>query len=404
MRKLFLLMPCLGAIMLILFFSCKKENTEADTRQTPTNEKLISKIKSWLDGQKKDLSTATVARIDSLKLNLSYGELRLEKYIESKELIVIPVLSGFTSRNNSDKDPANYLVMVFENQDSITRGDIIQYISSNSQKTAPKNTFSKIFTYQDLDCSGQFTILGITDQLQLELKFEKGKLRSMAWLKKKTNSNNVSGRVNECIDWYLQTWYVWSDGTVQLVSEVYVFTTCDGECWQPRIANGRIFRVADCGGGGGGGEGENCCLPTNTGFQLVSQAVSENVSYTCGYEAVDPNSGLLTKTCLKSWKFNKNTILWYSWYHISREQAIEENEAGIWKFKTVTHVGVDQEGQLPPCVEYTFTLSSSTPSITNNRTRAQMSLTYTSSLRVTCFSWATPSYSSGYSSTQWDAE
>jgi hypothetical protein len=200
------------------------------------------------------LSAVSAARIDSLKLNLSYGEIRLEKYKDSKELIVMPVLSGFKSGNNSGKNPANYLVLVFENQDSITGGNIIQYISLNSQKAAPKNTFYKIFTYQELDCSGQFTILSITDYFRYELEFEKGKLKSVTEQTKKAHPNNGSGKVaTDCIDWYEQTWYYWADGTCELISEIYVFTTCDGECWQPRVVNGRSLRINCSGGGGGGG-------------------------------------------------------------------------------------------------------------------------------------------------------
>ena len=238
------------------FISCKKE-TQSPQELIPQQEAIvdqatIKKVNTWLDEQKNGLSAISVARIDSLKLNLSYGETRLEKYKESKQLIVIPVLSGFKSGNDRGKDPASYLVLVFENQDRVTGGNIIQYISSNSQKAAPKNTFSKIFTYQDLDCSGQFTILSVTDYFRYELKFENGKLKSVTEQRKKTPPNNGSGRIaTDCIDWYLQTWYYWSDGTIELISEVFVFTTCGEGCAQPRIANGRIFN--NCGGGTGSG-------------------------------------------------------------------------------------------------------------------------------------------------------
>ncbi len=252
MRKLFLWMPFPGAIMLILF-SCKKENLEADTPQNTSNEKLIPIIKSWLDEQIKDLPAGSIATVESLKLNLSYGEIRLEKYEVSKKFIVIPILSGFKSTNNADKNPANYLVLVFENQDSITRGNIIQYISSNGPKPVPQNSVSKIFTYRDLDCSGQFTILSITDYFKYELKFENGKLKYITDQRKQGASNDGIGRVNECIDWYEQTWYVWDDGSTELISDVYVYTTCDGDCWQPRVANGRSYGTSCNGSGGGGG-------------------------------------------------------------------------------------------------------------------------------------------------------
>ncbi len=252
MRKHFLWAPCLGVIMLILF-SCKKEAVDVETTQRPANEKLIPLIKSWLEVQKKDLLDVALARIESLESNLSYAKMRFEKYKESSKFIVIPVLSGFTSGNNMGKNPVNYLVLVFESPDSITKGNIIQYISSNEQKAVPINTFYKIFTYKDLDCSGLFTVLSITDDFMYELKFESEKINSIKEVRKRTPPNDSSGRVNDgCIDWYEQTWFVWADGTAELISEVYVFTSCDGECWQPRIANGRSLRV-NCNYNGGGG-------------------------------------------------------------------------------------------------------------------------------------------------------
>ncbi len=90
------------------------------------------------------------------------------------------------------------------------------------------------------------------------MKFENGKLKSMTDLKKRNHSKEgASGRENaDCIDWYLQTWLVWADGTMELQSEIYVYTTCDGDCWQPRIANGRSYRI-NCNGSPSGGGGND---------------------------------------------------------------------------------------------------------------------------------------------------
>jgi hypothetical protein len=57
-----------------------------------------------------------------------------------------------------------------------------------------------------------------------------------------------------CIDWYLQTWAVWEDGSMTLISEVYVGTTCGDGCWQAKMVSGRNFRMGCSGGNGGGGD------------------------------------------------------------------------------------------------------------------------------------------------------
>ena len=317
----------------------------------------------------------------------------MEKYKESKDLIVIPVLSGFKSRNNSDKNPVNYLVLVFENEDSITRGNIIQYISSNGQKVIPQNTFSKVFAYKDLDCSGQFTVLNITDYFQYELKFEKGKLKSMAWVEKKTQSNSVSGRVMECIDWYLLTWYVWSDGSVELVSEVYIGTTCDGECWQSKIANGRIFRVADCGGGGGGGMENTCNYSQEAGHNFLNSVTIEHLTeVSSSSENEDgPDANMkIRKPVQEKWNFLQLNYPMgfyskYSAYFNGVVYKFDNIPNDLWKFESLAYgQAVRTEGVVPPCTSESISVSTTVPVISGDERRATVILSYTANLSLSC--------------------
>jgi len=390
MRKKSFLSPVLLAMIFILF-SCKKENLDAEKTKPPSYENLIPKIKSWIEEQKKGLSTVSVARIDSLKLNLGYDEVRMEKYKGSSELIVIPILSGFKSKNNTDKNPANYLVLVFEDQDSITGGNIIQYISSNSQKAAPQNTFNKIFTYQDLDCSGQFTMLSITDDFRYELKFENGKLRSMAWLKKKSQSNSVSGRVTECIDWYLQTWYIWSDGSMTLQSEVFLFTTCGEDCAQPRVANGRSFRVNCSGGGNGGGGYDSGGCPTTPQegeaalTSITSTILVDGISETGDEIGPDANGVIERPVVVKQhqlrYTFPGERTGTYTLYFPGVLFKPTNNSQWKWKELAFSHIGLS-EGD-PGCFAVDFTPAISL-TIDPDKLNARFIAAITATLKVSC--------------------
>lgn len=376
--------------MIFYLISCKKENVDIEQPPIQDYKHLIPKINAWLDKQKIDLPAVSVAKIESLEINLSYGEIKLEKYKESKEFIVIPILSEFKSKNNSDKDPASYLVLVFENQDSITRGNIIQYISSNSQKAAPQNTFNKIFTYQDLDCSGQFTILSTDDYFKYELKFENGKLKSFAEQKKKTHPNDSSGRVNECIDWYLQTWLVWSDGSMTLQSEVYVYTTCGEDCAQPRIANGRSYGVSCNGGGGGGGDGieYNACINAAvSSFQSTvnaAQAVSETIGF--DVSIIDE----VTKNKNPKWRILKG---WSGWDLESQEIGVIkliDPGSNQWAWKSLTHGLITMIGSPPPSASIEYNQGVGTPSFTPETAASAtvlyggMKLNFTVTYRLLC--------------------
>jgi hypothetical protein len=127
---------------------------------------------------------------------------------------------------------------------------LIQYLSGNDRKQLPENTFSKIFTYQNLDCDGLFSILSVTDHFSYELRFEKGKLTSFAERKTKVADSN-SGKVQGCTKWCLViTWHS-PDGSIT-EDWSYLYTTCENaDCKMNKIVSGRSF--TSCGGGGGGG-------------------------------------------------------------------------------------------------------------------------------------------------------
>ena len=387
MRKHCLWIPCIGCILIL--FSCKKENIDVNPPQSPSNEKLIPKIKSWLDEQKKGLSTISAARIDSLQQNLNYGEIRLEKYKESKEFILIPVLPGLKSKNNSDKNPASYLLLVFENKDSIKSGNIVQYVSSNSQKAIPKNTFYKIFSYQDLDCSGQFTILSITDFFRYELKFEKGKFKSMVALKKKNARNGSSRTVSECIEWYEQIWYVWADGTVELVSETYVFTTCDSDCAQARLTNGRSYGT-NCNGNGAGGGGvdyDACVSAAVSAFQSEANG-AHAASQTTGFDVTNIDG--MTKYKNPKWRILKG---WSGWDLESQEIGVIKlinAQTNQWAWKSLTHGLISMVGSPPLGVSVEYNQGLGTPSFTPETAAATtvlyggMSLNYNVTYRLFC--------------------
>jgi len=379
----------LSFVVLALPFliSCKKENI-TDNPQNPDKEKLIAKVKSWLDNQKKDLPVGDTAKIHSLKGSLDYNELRLERYKDLENFIVVPISNEFTSKNNQDKNPVNYLVLVLKNQDSIASGNIIQYISSNSQKVAPQNSFYKIFTYQNLDCSGQFTILSITDYFRYELKFENGKLKSVAEYTKKNTPNNGSGRVNECIDWYEQTWYVWSDGSMTLESEVYVFTTCDGDCAQARVANGRNF-ATNCyeGGGGGGIEYDACVSAAISSFQSEAngaQAVSQTKSF--DFITIDE----LTRCKNPKWTILRGAG---GWTLESQEQGVIkliDQATNQWAWKSLTHGSISMEGSPLPTTSVEHNQGVGTSSFTPETAAATtvlfggMSLNFNVTYRLVC--------------------
>lgn len=93
-----------------------------------------------------------------------------------------------------------------------------------------------------------------------------------------------------------------------------------------------------------------------------------------------------------------------AWKYKSIEQAELEKEAGIWKFKTVTHTGIATDGTIPPCVNFSCNITSAMSSISANRTRARMDIQFNISFNVNCCPWCNPSNTNSNAHSEWNAQ
>jgi hypothetical protein len=94
----------------------------------------------------------------------------------------------------------------------------------------PDNTFYHIFNTAEPECNGKFSFHNIMGRLLYQLEYKDKWLHSVGLVKPKkstTAANNAGGRTQEgyYIDWYLVTTAYYDDGTSQLVSEIYLYTT-----------------------------------------------------------------------------------------------------------------------------------------------------------------------------------
>ena len=331
-----------------------------------------------------------------LKENLGFSSSKIEQLNESEHFLIVPIKEGLKTEKKLDKKSVLNLVLVLDRNEAIKRGSIALYTSNADQAISklPENTFSKIFTYKSIDCDGQFKFLSITGRWNYQLTFKKGKLDAYGQVKQKSNT---AGRIDAiCRDWYLHTTYYVNGAVVDETWE-YIGTTCHSDgCNSPDY----MSLCAD--DGGGGTDYSDCCI-SDPNMQWTTSSISETISDNCGLEGVDPITGKGTKNCTHSWNFNSNTLLWYTWKYSSIETAELEKDAGIWKFKTVTHTGMSTNGTIPVCVNSNCTINSATPSISGDRSTAQMNIQYSISVNVSCLPWNSPTSKTGFQSTQWPA-
>src|SRR4030095_13257141 len=288
----------------ILISSCKKEG--AIPKDTPSeNLVIINKINAWLEETKKaDTSQHSTTTIQSIKDNLDFTKISFEKLSDKEKFCIVALKNEFQSSYNINKYKITNVVFILNENDSIRKGNIIQFLPDNSSSITiiPHNTFYKIFNHQLLDVDGKFSFLSIKDRIIWEIGYKDKKPYSYGVAEARESNSDPVGRVNECINWYLVTTYTYTDGTTY-TTEQYLYTDC-GRCEQTRLANGTVYRI-NCGGGGGGGTGTSYPVSKPVDWKVgVATGIAAGAWYVQSYETLngvrvpgsEPDNGYFTGT------------------------------------------------------------------------------------------------------------
>lgn len=234
--------------LLILIVSCHKEKAPNEELRNE-DFAIVSKINAWLDTNlQTDTTQLTKKIIKLIKENLVFDKLSFEKLNDKEKICIVPLKESFNSRFNENKRKVTNVVFIINENDSIRKGNIVQFIPDNGQSISsiPLNTFHKI-----LEIDGKFLFLSIKDRPIWEVGYKEGEPFSYGIAEARETATGANGRLNECINWFITTTIYYTDGTSYSYEE-YVGTTCGEMCQDVRLANGRTYRV-NCGGGSGGG-------------------------------------------------------------------------------------------------------------------------------------------------------
>lgn len=250
---------------IIFLNSCKKEITTEVTK--PIDSLLVQKIESWLNAKlNTDTSSIRKGKIQMLLENLSFENLWQENLNSEEKFIAVPIKESFISNNNASKHPQNYLLLILDSNTKIRKGNIVQIIGKipNANKLIMTNTFSSIFNKKSLPYDAQFYFLSITDELNWGISFKDSEINSFSYVGKKAGAR-ISGKVNDCVSWYLVTTY-YSNGVEYDQTWEYLGTWCDDICNSTRTTKNLSFRI-ECGGG----------APADEQVQIFSKAVNFTV-------------------------------------------------------------------------------------------------------------------------------
>lgn len=292
------------AVCTLFFSSCRKEAAYG-LNASPVERHLISKIKHWLNDKEAAAPEQQKPVVMSVKENLDLQKFRAEELNNGEQLIVIPLLDGFSCRYN--QGASHTLLLILNREGNIRRANIVQYKEDGMYEEIPENAFFKIYNNKTFEKDGDFTFLDIYGKPMYGFTYKDGKLHAMKCVEKGLIPPGESGRTNGCTDWYMVTYI---DGVE--VDSTYLFTTCTG------------------GGSGGIGDNEVPEDPGGGTIGATTPVVSKQVTWTVavnpyGYWEVisierlsgqryenDPRKGSFTKIehLASSLKYGASAVTW----------------------------------------------------------------------------------------------
>jgi hypothetical protein len=278
MRKLTsLTMPSIWLIVLLFFFSCRKE-WSSNAKNTAISET----VNAFLDRQKSPLQPNKAANIDLLKNNLDFSAISYEQYSEGNELMIIPVKHAFTTKKNIDGNTGVYVVFINDKSGAIRNARLAFYVPP-SGKAATKlaaKTFANVLNMKPAGVDGMFRFASVTGQWLHQFEYKGGKFYSYGQVQQKKDQKEAARMESmTCTEWWLVTTY-YVDGVQVYQTEQYLGTTCT--CDNPDM----MGLCPDGGGGGGGGGGGD----TNTENDDYDATVEEDDGTDSGAPA-DPGNG-----------------------------------------------------------------------------------------------------------------
>ncbi|NCI49192.1 hypothetical protein GWC95_04605 [Sediminibacterium roseum] len=190
-----------------------------------------------------------------LKENLRFDLATTEDRDADRKYLVIPVNDRMLDIKKLDKNGSLYLLILIDKTSEIKSGNIVYYRPVDGKKSVKldRNVFSGIFNNSPLNVSGKFHFLDLTGRLLYQYEYKNGNRYSFGVVKpKSTGQINGNKTDNVCIDWYLETYIEYTDGTRETIRE-YLGTTCY-DCSD-------FNYMTLCPGVGGGGSGPSQPTP-----------------------------------------------------------------------------------------------------------------------------------------------
>jgi hypothetical protein len=241
MLRKFQLKQNLFILSVLVLLACNK-STDNPELVNFSIDQIPNKVEKYLDTQNSVTNQFRNEKLKALKNALLFEKTWVEERSSKEKLIIVPINPSFRPPYILNPTSITNLVLTMANDGAIIAANIIQFHPEDERiSNLPKNTFSKVFEYQNINIGGRFSVLSLAGLFKYDLSFKKG---SLSMVRENTTKlkYGVSARENTtCTDWYLVTTTYDEDHNVLEVDWEFLTRTCD-----------------DCSAVGPGGTGTLC--------------------------------------------------------------------------------------------------------------------------------------------------
>lgn len=265
-------------ITVVSFYGCKKTTIINTDNDQPTNYHLIRKANNWLDQMEKIATNSDKSILASLRSNLLYTDVTIQRFDNNYQLLIIPVNKEFTSNIISKVETKKYLVIKCNTL--TTKGGFFIEITNqgNNSSKIKQLQFKNFLNAEDHDFDGQVTFSTIYQKFLFEHDYINGKLSKTKYLfakrenEVKIKNSTIGKNSTTCTDWF---WMYYLNGV--FIGEIYAYTTCKSDnclAQTTQIGDNRnIIIKASCHDTGG--------TPGNTGGAGLVDTIKNNLTTIC---------------------------------------------------------------------------------------------------------------------------
>ncbi len=223
-QKLLLLL----GVVIVIFFSCKKDLIHSDG-----NDQKIASITAWLLKQENPNKPNRSKNIETLKAHLIFAAMHEENDLRGST-VVIPIDNTFRLLAKMSDESILNLVALLNKDGSIRNVHVAVYVPSKNKHVSelPKNTFHNIFHTGTDITDGQYRFLSPAGSKQYQLEYKSGLLAAAGHFTRNPSSGaikttSIHANTLTCSNVYLVTTY-YVDGNEIGSDEQYIGFTCDG--------------------------------------------------------------------------------------------------------------------------------------------------------------------------------